>query len=329
MPIIKSFTSHLWTCSSPKKRSFTRRLKRWSFHRISRGAELGAYYNENFLKDYPAKVSEMKYHVVNGDVVGAAAATMASGGTTHAAAAAALAAAAMVQGNAKKGKRGKRKVDDMNDGMLTSMGGMVDPRNFPMQQWNNMMQQQYLQMMMAQQFAAQQGVFGNNFMNGPNSFRNNGNDQDSEDANGQDSSDMNGAPQRYQGNQFQGNMPFFPFPMMGMPFNMPNMPPNMQAMMFQNSMQNMSNNMMQNMPNNMMQNSHQQVNPNSMGEYPQHMTSPVPLQQQANSVNSTPMRPVKDDPDAAPQQQQANAKNSTPMRPMNENPDGADQKTDA
>lgn len=162
--------------------SFTRRLKRWSFTRIARGAELGAYYNENFVRDCPAKVLNMRYRVVHGDVVGAAAATMASGGTTHAAAAAALAAAAMIEGKRNHVKTGKHKKDkekensadsDMNGVFPPSaMCGVMDPRVFPMPQWNNpynmvpmnMMQQQYYNMM-AQSFAAQQGAFNNFAMN--------------------------------------------------------------------------------------------------------------------------------------------------------------------
>jgi hypothetical protein len=125
----------------------------------------------------------MRYRVVHGDVVGAAAATMASGGTTHAAAAAALAAAAMIEGKRKLVKTGKSKKDkenensadsDMTDAVFPSsaMCGVMDPRVFPMPQWNNpynmipmnMMQQQYYNMM-AQNFAAQQGAFNNFAMN--------------------------------------------------------------------------------------------------------------------------------------------------------------------
>jgi len=44
-----------------KYTSFTRRLKRWSFERVPRGPELGAYYNENFVRDRPELVKKMKY----------------------------------------------------------------------------------------------------------------------------------------------------------------------------------------------------------------------------------------------------------------------------
>lgn len=39
--------------------SFTRRLKRWSFVRVPRGPELGAYYNNNFVRDLPGLVREI------------------------------------------------------------------------------------------------------------------------------------------------------------------------------------------------------------------------------------------------------------------------------
>lgn len=45
--------------------SFTRRLKRWSFRRISRGPELGAYYNDNFMRDQPELVQRMRYKTEN------------------------------------------------------------------------------------------------------------------------------------------------------------------------------------------------------------------------------------------------------------------------
>merc|ERR1719356_725357 len=41
--------------------SFTRRLKRWSFVRVPRGPELGAYYNKNFVRDRPELVKKMRY----------------------------------------------------------------------------------------------------------------------------------------------------------------------------------------------------------------------------------------------------------------------------
>eukprot|EP00804_Cyclotella_cryptica_P008423 CCRYP_003942-RA/>CCRYP_003942-RA protein AED:0.12 eAED:0.12 QI:140/1/1/1/0/0.33/3/674/468 len=212
--------------------SFTRRLKRWSFTRIARGAELGAYYNENFVRDCPAKVLNMRYRVVHGDVVGAAAATMASGGSTHAAAAAALAAAAMIEGKRKIGKTGKNKKEkekenladsEMSDGMFppSAMCGMMDPRVFPMPQWNNpynmipmnMMQQQYYNMM-AQSFAAQQGAFNNFAMN----------------MNMQNSSNM---PQQHFPGDTNNN-----FPMM-MNMNMSQNPQNISQPQFQGSDVNM------------------------------------------------------------------------------------------
>ena len=42
--------------------SFTRRLKRWSFERVSKGPELGAYYNPSFVMDKPELVQHMRYH---------------------------------------------------------------------------------------------------------------------------------------------------------------------------------------------------------------------------------------------------------------------------
>jgi len=42
--------------------SFTRRLKRWSFERVSKGPELGAYYNPYFVMDKPELVQHMRYH---------------------------------------------------------------------------------------------------------------------------------------------------------------------------------------------------------------------------------------------------------------------------
>lgn len=176
---------------------------------------MGSYYNENFVRDAPTRVLQMKYRVVHGDVVGAAAATMASGGNTHAAAAAALAAAAIVEGKKNAGKKrgkGKRKADDMDDYPAHSMGGM-DPRGFSMQPWNNpygntpMNMMHYFQMMMA----AQSFAF-NNYMQARNN-------QDSDFANNQDSNDANSTPQK----QF----PYFPFPTLDAnmsPYNMQNMP---------------------------------------------------------------------------------------------------------
>mmetsp|Transcript_14380 Transcript_14380/g.26133 ORF Transcript_14380/g.26133 Transcript_14380/m.26133 type:complete len:753 (+) Transcript_14380:98-2356(+) len=43
--------------------SFTRRLKRWSFVRVPRGPELGAYYNKNFMRDQPELVQKMRYRM--------------------------------------------------------------------------------------------------------------------------------------------------------------------------------------------------------------------------------------------------------------------------
>ncbi|KAL7495104.1 hypothetical protein ACHAWT_003619 [Skeletonema menzelii] len=41
--------------------SFTRRLKRWKFTRISKGPQLGAYYHENFVKDKPELLEKIVY----------------------------------------------------------------------------------------------------------------------------------------------------------------------------------------------------------------------------------------------------------------------------
>lgn len=43
--------------------SFTRRLKRWSFVRVPRGPELGAYYNKNFIRHQPELVQKMRYRM--------------------------------------------------------------------------------------------------------------------------------------------------------------------------------------------------------------------------------------------------------------------------
>eukprot|EP00571_Detonula_confervacea_P016959 CAMPEP_0172302750 /NCGR_PEP_ID=MMETSP1058-20130122/4410_1 /TAXON_ID=83371 /ORGANISM="Detonula confervacea, Strain CCMP 353" /LENGTH=742 /DNA_ID=CAMNT_0013013345 /DNA_START=33 /DNA_END=2261 /DNA_ORIENTATION=- len=43
--------------------SFTRRLKRWSYVRVPRGPELGAYYNKNFMRDQPELVQKMRYRM--------------------------------------------------------------------------------------------------------------------------------------------------------------------------------------------------------------------------------------------------------------------------
>jgi hypothetical protein len=215
-------------------------------------------------------VLRMKYRVVHGDVIGAAAATMASGGTTHAAAAAALAAAAMLDGKKKRGKKGnKRKDADMEDGLMFPPNMMG--AGFPSQPWNmnqppfgninmnmppmNMMQQQYFHMMMAQQFAAQQGAF-NNFMSGQqggnypnmNMMEGSDNHQDSPANDANNANNNTPSRQQFQGNFFGGNntmnnLPygFPPYPMMGMPPNMcmptGNIPGNMMNMS-PNGMQN-------------------------------------------------------------------------------------------
>ena len=44
-----------------KYTSFTRRLKRWGFHRIASGAQIGAYGNPNFLRNEPERVKNMRY----------------------------------------------------------------------------------------------------------------------------------------------------------------------------------------------------------------------------------------------------------------------------
>ena len=49
--------------------SFTRRLKRWSFVRVSRGPELGAYYSKNFIRDQPDLVQRMRYRLNEEGVV--------------------------------------------------------------------------------------------------------------------------------------------------------------------------------------------------------------------------------------------------------------------
>eukprot|EP00956_Cyclotella_meneghiniana_P037234 scaffold135711_cov77-Cyclotella_meneghiniana.AAC.6 len=41
--------------------SFTRRLKRWGFSRISSGPQIGAYQNPDFIKDEPERVRNIKY----------------------------------------------------------------------------------------------------------------------------------------------------------------------------------------------------------------------------------------------------------------------------
>lgn len=203
--------------------SFTRRLKRWSFTRIARGAEIGAYYNPNFIRNDPSRVMDMQYRG-RGDIVGAAAETIASGVDAHNAAAA-MAAAVME----KQGKNNKRKAGDM-DTSSAMVGGTMDPRSFEMNRpYSNMpnmdvMMQQYFHMMMAQSLA--QGAFMN-YMNGQAASNNN---QDQENTNDQNPGDANMTP-----HHFQGNMPFFPFPMMGMPPNM-----NQGMGMFPNNMQDIS-----------------------------------------------------------------------------------------
>ena len=41
--------------------SFTRRLKRWGFSRITSGPQIGAYQNQDFIKDEPERVKDIKY----------------------------------------------------------------------------------------------------------------------------------------------------------------------------------------------------------------------------------------------------------------------------
>ena len=41
--------------------SFTRRLKRWNFDRVSRGPEMGSYYNRFFQRDAPELIQRMQY----------------------------------------------------------------------------------------------------------------------------------------------------------------------------------------------------------------------------------------------------------------------------
>mmetsp|Transcript_17102 Transcript_17102/g.30192 ORF Transcript_17102/g.30192 Transcript_17102/m.30192 type:complete len:698 (-) Transcript_17102:128-2221(-) len=43
--------------------SFTRRLKRWSFVRVPRGPELGAYYSKNFVRGHLQLVQKMRYRM--------------------------------------------------------------------------------------------------------------------------------------------------------------------------------------------------------------------------------------------------------------------------
>lgn len=47
------------TKNSAKYSSFTRKLNRWSFSRVSSGPELGAYYHEFFLRDKPHLTTQM------------------------------------------------------------------------------------------------------------------------------------------------------------------------------------------------------------------------------------------------------------------------------
>ena len=46
---------------SSKYSSFTRRLKRWNFHRVPRGPELGAYYHKHFMRGSFALVQKMQF----------------------------------------------------------------------------------------------------------------------------------------------------------------------------------------------------------------------------------------------------------------------------
>lgn len=43
--------------------SFTRRLKRWGFQRISSGPQIGAYTNENFMKGNKERIKNIKYMI--------------------------------------------------------------------------------------------------------------------------------------------------------------------------------------------------------------------------------------------------------------------------
>ena len=43
--------------------SFIKRLNRWRFLRVPRGPELGAYYNQNFIRDQPELVQKMRYRM--------------------------------------------------------------------------------------------------------------------------------------------------------------------------------------------------------------------------------------------------------------------------
>ncbi|KAL3791597.1 hypothetical protein HJC23_012187 [Cyclotella cryptica] len=43
--------------------SFTRRLKRWGFQRISSGPQIGAYKNENFMKGDKERINNIKYMI--------------------------------------------------------------------------------------------------------------------------------------------------------------------------------------------------------------------------------------------------------------------------
>ena len=47
--------------------SFTRRLKRWKFDRVSSGPDIGAYYNKNFIRDRPDFLSLLMYSMEDMD----------------------------------------------------------------------------------------------------------------------------------------------------------------------------------------------------------------------------------------------------------------------
>ena len=47
--------------------SFTRRLKRWKFDRVSSGPAIGAYYNKNFIRDRPDFLSLLMYNMEDTD----------------------------------------------------------------------------------------------------------------------------------------------------------------------------------------------------------------------------------------------------------------------
>jgi hypothetical protein len=56
--------THFENC---KYTSFTRRLKRWKFDRVSSGPDIGAYYNKNFIRDRPDFLSLLTYNMEDTD----------------------------------------------------------------------------------------------------------------------------------------------------------------------------------------------------------------------------------------------------------------------